>query len=65
MTDIIRPKPDEEVWINSMGKRFRLTAMATTTAAANDYMAKHDREAVIAEFGPLILIANIYAGERQ
>lgn len=55
----IKPKPSEEVYIHSMGKRLRLTAIATTDDAANAHMGKPSNEdAVIACFGPLVLMAN-------
>lgn len=64
MSDLFKPKPDERVYIHSHGKRLRLTAIATTDEAANRHMAKTD-DAVIACFGPLVLMANKYDnGER-
>lgn len=60
---VFKPKSSEQVYIYSMGKRLRLTAIATTDAAANAHMAKPGNDdAVIACFGPLVLMANKYDG---
>ena len=56
-------KSDEHLWLYSMGKRFRVTGIFDTDAGANDYCAKHDEAAVIACFGPFVIVANKYAGE--
>ncbi len=61
--DIVRGK--QTIWLHSMGKRFQLMAVAKTVDAANDYCTKHDKAAVIAEFGDLVFIANKYAGVRD
>lgn len=61
MTDeVYRPKPGELVYIFSMGKRLKLTAIATSDDAANRHMAKNPKDAVVACFGPLVLMANRY-----
>ena len=58
-------KPSEELWLYSMGKRFQVRAITTTTAEANDYMARHSETALIACFGPFNVIANQYAGVKE
>ena len=67
MTDanITIAKPSEQIFIRSMGKSFRVQAVATTEDAANAYCSKHDSAAVIACMGPLIFIANKYDGRRD
>lgn len=56
--DLFKPKSDEQVFIHSMGKRLRLTAIAVGDEAANRHMAKNTDDAVIACFGPLVLMAD-------
>ncbi len=56
-------KQDEILWLCSMGKKFRVTAIFTTDQAANEHMRKHDDQACIASFGPFVILANKYAGE--
>ena len=51
---------DESLHIYSMGKRLRVTAIFSDYAEANTYMDKHDDQAVIASFGPFVLLANMY-----
>ena len=50
---------DERLFIFSMGKRLRITAIFTDDDAANAHMAKTD-DAVIACHGPFIFLANKY-----
>ncbi len=57
-------KPHEQVWIFSMGKRFRILGIFDTDAAANTYCEHHDAAAVIACFGPFVIVANKYEGEQ-
>ena len=49
---------DEHLFIHSMGKRLCVTAIFTDTEQANAHMGRNDGDAVIAEFGPFILLAN-------
>ena len=56
-------KPGEVLWLCSMGKRFQVTAIFTEEAEANAHMETHDDQAVIACFGPFIVLANKYEGE--
>ena len=57
-------KESEELWIYSMGKRFKVRAISDTDAEANSFMERHNEAALIACFGPLCVIANKYEGER-
>lgn len=50
----------ENVYIRSMGKLLRITAIATSDDEANEYMEKHDDAAMIAECGEFIFMANKY-----
>lgn len=50
---------DEKLFIASMGKKLRVTAIFTDDEAANSHMARSD-DAVIAVFGPFIFLANKY-----
>jgi hypothetical protein len=51
-------KPEETLYVRSMGKALRVLAVFDNDAAANAYMEKHDEAAVVACFGPLILLAD-------
>lgn len=53
-------KKDENVLIHSMGKKFRIRAMFDNVEAANEFMGKHPDTGVIASFGPIHIIANLY-----
>lgn len=55
-------KPHEQLWIYSMGKRFRVRAMFTDDLAANAYMARNRDTGAIAAFGPFVVVANLYEG---
>ena len=58
-------KENEHLWLYSMGKRFRITAIFTEIEQANDYMATHPDAACIAEFKPFVFLANKYGGEKS
>ena len=57
-------KPDEHLWVTSMGKKFRVRAITDTVDEANDFMESHTDTALIACYGPFNLIANVYEGIR-
>lgn len=57
-------KEQDELWIYSMGKRFRVRAIFDTVDAANQFMESHPDATLIACFGPFNVIANTYAGVR-
>lgn len=48
------------LYLRSMGKLFRVTAIFTSDAEANAYMEKHREEGLIAEFKPYLYIANLH-----
>ena len=48
------------MYVRSMGKALRVTAVFTSDDEANAYMHKNKNEGVIACFGNLVLLANIY-----
>ena len=53
---------DEQVWIYSMGKRFRVRCITTSVDEANEFMQRHNEAALIACFGDFNIIANQYEG---
>ena len=54
----------EQLTVYSMGKRFRVQAVFTTDDDANEYCARNGcNGAVIAVFGPFIIVADKYAGQ--
>jgi hypothetical protein len=58
-------REQDQLWVFSMGKRFLVRAIFTTTEQANEYMEKHSDTALIACFGPFNVIANQYAGVKE
>lgn len=62
---IHQAKPDEMFWTYSMGKRFRVRAIATTDNEANAFMNNHSDTGTIACFGPFVIIANFYEGIKE
>lgn len=52
-------KPEQALYVRSMGKALRVTAIFQTDAEANAHMERTD-DAVVAVFGPLILLADKY-----
>lgn len=57
---VIRLQDPRVVYVRSMGKALRVTAIACTAEDANAYCATHRDEGVIADWGGLIFIANLY-----
>jgi hypothetical protein len=53
-------KDHQDLYVRSMGKALRVTAIFTSADEANVYMATHSDQAVVAEFAPFVLIANVY-----
>lgn len=51
-------KHDDHLYIYSMGKRLKVTAIFTNEEEANGYMAVHDEQSVIASFEPFVFLAN-------
>lgn len=58
-------KTHEDVWVLSMGKRFRIRAITDSVHEANAYMERHTEAALIACIGDLCIIANQYSGIRH
>ena len=58
-------KQTEDVWIHSMGKRFRVRAITDSIEEANRFMERNSETALIACFGPFNIIANQYEGVRN
>jgi hypothetical protein len=56
---------DVQILCKSMGKSFRLMAMSDNDDESNQYMARHDEAAVIAEFGGIIFLASKYEIREQ
>ena len=48
------------LYVASMRKMLRVTAIFGSDDDANSYMAKHKDEAVVACFGRFVLLANVY-----
>jgi len=49
----------ELLFIHSMGKKLRISAIATSDDEANEHCGKND-DAVVAVFGPFVIMANKY-----
>jgi hypothetical protein len=57
----MRLDPDRHwLYVRSMGKALRVTAIWTDVDSTNHYLAAHPDQGCVAEFGPFILIANLY-----
>lgn len=56
----MRLNPDQIMYVRSMGKALRVTAIFTNDDDANNYMRRNKDEAVIACFEPFVLLANVY-----
>jgi hypothetical protein len=56
----IKLKEHQKIYTRRMGKAFTTTAITTTDAEANEYCKKHPDEGVIAVYGNLVFIANMY-----
>ena len=53
-------KPEQIMYVRSMGKALRVTAIFTDAKDANKYMEANRDQGVIAEFKPFIFIANLH-----
>ena len=49
---------EQTLYIRSMGKALRVSAIFTDRDEANAYMAKHDEQALVACCGPFYLLAD-------
>ena len=59
---IHKAKESEQLRICSMGKKLRVTAIATSDEEANEHMRKNPDDAVVACLGPFVFMANKYDG---
>lgn len=55
-----RIEKHQTIYVRSMGKALRVTAMFTNDAEANSYMEKNPDEGVIAEIQGVIFLANAH-----
>lgn len=56
---IQKANPSNDVWLRScLGANFRLLAITDNDAQANEYTQQNSNAAVLATFGPLVLIAD-------
>lgn len=53
-------KDEEKLYIRTMGKALRVTAVFTSDEEANDYMSKNNDEGVVAVFDNSVYLANVY-----
>ena len=58
-------KPDEKLWICSMGKKFQVTGIFQSDDEANDHCQKNRDVGVIAVAGGFIFVARLYSGHPQ
>jgi hypothetical protein len=56
----VRLNDQQTIYVRSMGKALRVTAMFTDEAEANRYMERNADEGVVAVFGPYVLLANLF-----
>ena len=56
----MRLTDEQLLYVRSMGKALRVTAIHTSDAEANAYMGRHRDEGCVAVFGPFVLCANLY-----
>ena len=56
----MRLQQHQLVYVRSMGKLLRVTAVFHDEDEANKYMEKHADEGLVACFAPYFLIANVY-----
>lgn len=56
----MRLNDKQKLYIRSMGKMLRVTAVFTNDDKANAYMARHRDEGVVAVFEPLVFLASLH-----
>ena len=52
--------PEQIMYVRSMGKALRVVAIFRTDDEANAFMEKNRDTGVVAVFGDLVLVANLY-----
>jgi len=60
MSKKIKLKEHQAIYVRSMGKALRVTALFTSDSEANQFMKKNPDHGVIAEYSGIIFVANIY-----
>ena len=58
---IITLKDHQSIYVRSMGKALPVTAIATSDDEANEHCRKHSDDGVIAVYGELVFMANMYS----
>jgi hypothetical protein len=58
-------KKDQNLYVRSMQKTFRVVAIFDDVSDSNAYMESDPDVAVIAYFPPLIFVANKYSEEKE
>ena len=53
-------KPEQTMYVASMSKLLKVTAIFDNDDEANAYMSNHGDEGVIAVFGSFVMLANLY-----
>lgn len=55
-------KPEQTLYVRSMGKALKVTAMFTSVDETNEYLASSagKDQGVVAEFPPFVFVANLY-----
>jgi len=56
----MRLKAEQSLYVRTMGKALRVTAIFTDMAACNAYLERHRDEGVVAEFAPFIFVAHLH-----
>jgi hypothetical protein len=59
----MRLEVNQLLYVGSLGKAVRVTAIFTSVQDSNGYLAAHSDEGVVAEFGPYVFIANNQDGD--
>lgn len=57
---IHKMRQTESLYVRSMGKALKVIAISDNDDEANAFMARNDGAAVVAIFGPLVLMADKY-----
>jgi hypothetical protein len=59
----MRLEVNQLLYVGSLGKAVRVTAIFTSAQESNAYLAAHSDEGVVAEFGRYVFIANNQDGD--
>jgi len=55
----IEARSGDSLYIEGVGRTFRVTAIYTTVDEANEHMRQHPSDAVLACYGELVFLANM------